>query len=76
MGGSAERVSHPRSIPPSGTSLNTSKAHQIGSDQVVQSLHLVRPYLARSLAFTRGGSDDGGKEAGRETAKPCRIYLP
>jgi hypothetical protein len=74
MGGEgAERVSHPRSFPPSGTSLNTSEAHQIGSDQVVHSLHLVRPYLVCSLAFTRGGSDDGGKEAERETKTPARA---
>jgi hypothetical protein len=51
-------------------SLNTSEAHRIGPDQVVHSLHLVRPNSARYLAFTRGGSDDGGKEAERETKTP------
>jgi hypothetical protein len=72
MGGSAGGFPFPLPFPPPGTSLNTSEAHQIGSDQVVHSLHLVRPYLARYLAFTRGGSDDGGKGRGRET-KPSSV---
>jgi hypothetical protein len=70
MGGGRGEVSHPRSFPPSGTSLNTSEAHRIGPDQVVHSLHLVRPNPVCYLAFTRGGSDDGGKEAERETKTP------
>jgi hypothetical protein len=64
MGGKARRgFPIPVLSPPSGTSLNTSEAHQIGPDQVVHSLHLVRPNLARYLAFTRGGSDDGGERS-------------
>jgi hypothetical protein len=73
MGGKARRgFPIPVLPPPSGTSLNTSEAHRIGPDQVVHSLHLVRPNSARYLAFTRGGSDDGGKEAERETGQPLQ----
>jgi hypothetical protein len=68
MGGEgAEGVSHPRSFPPPGTSLSTSEAHQIGSDQVVQVSTWSDPiwratWHLREAAPTMGGKKQRGKQ--------------